>query len=82
MATANIRISSQGREMLRELARKERQPMGAILERALEKYRRASFLEEANAAYAALRSDRKGWADELAERKLWDSAGADGLESE
>ena len=82
MATANIRISAQSREMLRELARKERQPMGAILERALEKYRRASFLEEANACYAALRANPDAWAEEQAERKLWDGASADGLESE
>ena len=82
MATANIRISAEGRERLRELARKERQPMGAILERAIERYRRASFLEGANAAYAALKSDPSAWADELAERKRWESAGTDGLESE
>lgn len=82
MATANIRISAQGREILRELARKQRQPMGAILERAIERYRRASFLEEANASYAALRSDPEAWAEEVAERNLWEGALTDGLEDE
>jgi hypothetical protein len=43
---------------------------------------RASFPEEVNASFAALRSDPEAWEEEFAERKLWDSVGADGLESE
>jgi hypothetical protein len=56
--------------------------VGISLERPLDGRQRASFLEKANVSYAALRSDPRAWADELAERKLWDNAGADGLESE
>ncbi len=42
--------------------------MQAILETAIEEYRRQRFLHEANAAYAALRNDPKQWKEELAER--------------
>jgi len=80
MSTSNVRISSEGREVLRELARQEKRPMAAVLEKAIERYRRQKFLEEANASYAALKANPKKWKEETAERKLWDSTNADGLE--
>ena len=54
--------------------------MSAVLEKAIETYRRQKFLEEANASYAALKANRKKWNEEIAERELWDSTNADGLE--
>jgi predicted transcriptional regulator len=80
MSTSNVRISAEGREVLREIARKESRPMSAVLEKAIETYRRQKFLEEANASYAALKANRKKWNEEIAERELWDSTNADGLE--
>jgi predicted DNA-binding protein len=80
MSTSNVRISAEGREILRALARKEKRPMAAVLERAIERYRRQRFLEEANASYAALRANRTKWKEEIAERELWDRTNADGLE--
>jgi hypothetical protein len=53
--------------------------MAAVLEKAIERYRRQKFLEEANASYAALKANRKKWKEEIAERKLWDRTNADGL---
>lgn len=79
MSTANIRISAEGREILRELARKEGQPMAAVLEKAIERYRRQKFLEEANARYAALQANPREWKEEAAERELWDRTSGDGL---
>lgn len=46
--------------------------MQAILEKAIEEYRRRNFLEKANAAFAKLRSNPKVWRQELRERKVWD----------
>jgi hypothetical protein len=46
--------------------------MAAILEKAIERYRRQKFLEEVNASYAALKANRKEWREEIAERELWD----------
>ncbi|SPF53903.1 conserved hypothetical protein [Candidatus Sulfopaludibacter sp. SbA4] len=76
----NIRISAQAKATLRELARHERKPMQAVLDEAIDHYQRERLLDEANAAYAQLKSDLDAWKEELAERAQWDGALADGLE--
>jgi hypothetical protein len=53
--------------------------MQAVLERAIDYYRRQQLFDEADAAYAALRSDPEGWQEELEERKLWEATLADDL---
>ena len=53
-------------------------PMAAVLEKAIERYRRQKFLDEANASYAALKANLQEWKEETAERKLWDLTNADG----
>ena len=78
----NIRISPSAKATLRELAKREGKPMQAVLDEAVEHYRREKLLVAANAAYAQLRADPQSWKDELAERQQWDAAVADGLESE
>lgn len=80
MSSATVRISNEVRDILRELAAKEGEPMQAILEKAIEQYRRQRFLEEVNAAYAALRQDQKIWAEIQKEREGWDVTLADGLD--
>jgi len=52
--------------------------MQDILAKAIEGYRRARFLEAANAEFSALRSRPKEWQSELAEREVWDSTLSDG----
>jgi hypothetical protein len=47
-----------------------------------EYHQRERFLDEANAAYARLKSDPEAWMEELAERKQWDCTLADGIEKE
>ena len=47
---------------------------------AIERCRRQKFLEEVNTSYAALKANPKKWKEELAERDLWDSTNADGLD--
>ena len=49
---------------------------------ASEHGRRDKFLDDANAAFAALKNDAKAWRQEQAERALWDKTLDDGLESE
>jgi hypothetical protein len=75
-----VRIRKETQNILRELAANEGKPMQAILDLAIEEYRRQRFLQEANAAYAALRNNPKAWKAELAERKVWDATMADGQE--
>jgi hypothetical protein len=61
------------------MAKQQGKPMQAVLDEAVEHYRRDKFLDEVNTAYSTLRSDPKGWKAELAERALWDKTLADGL---
>lgn len=56
--------------------------MQTILNEAIDSYRRQKFLEEANAAFAALRSDPEAWGEEQQEREIWDRTIEDGLERE
>jgi hypothetical protein len=49
---------------------------------AIASYRRQKFLEEANAAFVALRRDPEAWEQEEKERDVWDQTIQDGIESE
>ena len=80
MATTTVRIDETTRDKL--IANNESKPMHVILERAIEDYRRKSFVEDANNAYAALRQNPKAWAEEQKERAQWDATLKDGLEDE
>jgi len=79
MASSTVRISAQAKETLRKLADETGRKMQAVLDEAIELYRRHYFLEKANAAFAALRADREVWAAEEEERAAWDNTIADGL---
>lgn len=77
-----VRIRKEAQDILRELANKEGKSMQTILDLAIEGYRRQRILQEANSAYAALRSNPKAWKAELAERREWDATMADDQEDE
>ncbi len=49
---------------------------------AIETERQQRFLEEANAAYAALLANPEAWQAELEERTIWDETLSDGLEDD
>lgn len=80
MSSATVRISLATREKLRTLADQSGESMNAILEQAIEAYRRQWFLEQANEAYAALRNDPEAWREEQQEREIWETTLEDGLE--
>lgn len=79
MSSTSIRINEQALAILQELARKQDRSLQAVLKEAIESYRRQKFLEDANAAFAALRCDAESWREELEERARWDRSGMDGL---
>jgi hypothetical protein len=56
--------------------------MSVVLDRAIELYRRQALLEQANAAYAALRASPEAWQEELGEREAWEATLADDLGGE
>ena len=69
-----ITISEAAHQLLRELADLEKTSTEEVLDRALENYRRELFWKQTNEAFAALKADPEAWAEELAERALWDNA--------
>ena len=77
-----MRISPGAHKLLGELAEKSGESMQAVLDKALEAYRRTCFLEGLAAEFAALRADPAAWAEELAERAIWDRAMMDDLEDD
>ncbi len=56
--------------------------MQAVLEDAIEQYRRQRFIAEVNAGYARVRDDPQAWGDILDERKSWEGTVGDGLGDE
>lgn len=78
--SATVRISEKSRHSLRELAKQSGEPMQAVLDQAVEQYRRQKFLEECCTAYAKIRQDPQEWAAFQAEMAVWDVALMDGLD--
>ena len=70
MPSQNVRISESAYRILRALAEMEDISMQAALDKILEEQRRKVFLTQANAAYAALKTNPKAWKEELAEREF------------
>jgi predicted transcriptional regulator len=80
MSPTTVRISSGVRSLLRELARVEQSSMQAVLERALEQYRRRRFIERVNDGYASIRADAASAASLAEEQAAWEGVVADGLD--
>ena len=78
----NIRISSHSKATLRDLAKREGKPMQAVLDEAIEQYRRDTFFRELNESYGRLQTDPEAWKQEMGERQEWDTALMDGLDGE
>jgi predicted DNA-binding protein len=80
MPSGTVRISLETQEKLRAIASRTGLTMQAVLDEAIEAYRRERFLAAANRAYSTLRKDPKRWQAEQDERAGWDAALSDGLE--
>ena len=77
-----VRIDKRSGSVLSSLAKESGQAKKEILAEAIEHLRRERILEAANAGFAALRNDSKGWAGEVKERRAWDSTLSDSLTGE
>lgn len=76
---AQLRIGEETHRKLRELARREGVSMQAVLDKALEEYRKKQFFDSLGAAFEALKTDPKAWAEEQQERKVWAQTVADNV---
>jgi predicted transcriptional regulator len=75
--SATVRISKETRDTLRNLAARSGESMQTIIDRAIEGYRRQSFIEQANKAYSALRENPQAWESERQERLEWEATLSD-----
>ena len=82
MATQTVRISERAYHDLRALAAEFDESMQALIEQAVEEYKRRRMFEKANAVYAELRSNPEVWKKIVAERAVWEGTLADGLREE
>lgn len=80
MPSSTVRISEETGRVLREIASREGKSLQAVLDAAIEAYRRHRFLQDANKAYAALREKSGDWKAEKEERKRWEATLLDGQE--
>lgn len=76
------RILDSDHRLLQQLAQSTGKQHQEIIHEALDSYYRDRLLDETDAAFARLKAQPKAWADELAERAVWDGTIADGLERE
>lgn len=79
---SNVRISESTHAALRSLAAEGGETLQAVIDKAVEEYRRRHFWDQVEAAAGELRMDSAAWQEELAERRAWDVTLADGLEDE
>lgn len=82
MSDAMVRVSERTRETLREIARAQQLSMQAVLEKAVEEYRRKKFFETLDAEYAELQKDPEAWESYQAELRVWDATLMDGLDKD
>jgi predicted transcriptional regulator len=80
MMTTTIRVSMRTHSIIQELASESGASMQELVEQAIESFRRQRILAEANAAYAALRTDPLAWEEWKTEEAAWDVTLNDGLE--
>ena len=74
MATQTVRITAETHARLRQLASEREQSLQAVLDAAVDRLWRDQLLTQLNEDYARLRADPEAWDEELAERRLWETA--------
>jgi hypothetical protein len=82
MAGVTVKIDAETYAKLKQTAAATGESMVEVLAKAIEIYRRQTFLEGLNTDFAALRSDRRAWAEEQSERAAWDDTVADDLQGD
>lgn len=75
---ANVRVSESAHQILRSLSETGGTSMQAIIDDALEAYRRNKFMTDMNAAFQALKDNPAAWSAEQEERGLWEQTLMDG----
>jgi hypothetical protein len=74
VATQTVRITAQTHARLRELAGDRGESLQDVLAAAVDRLWRDQLLTQLDEDYAQLRADPAAWEEELAERRLWETA--------
>jgi hypothetical protein len=82
MPGVTVKINAETYVKLKETVAETGEPMIVVLAKAVDAYRRHAFLEGVNADFAALRDDRRAWAEEQSDRDAWDATLADDLQGD
>jgi len=77
-----VRIDPAAHAALTEIARAKHLSLTEALSRAVEAYRRDEFFAGLASDFIALQADAAEWAQEKAEREVWDVTNTDGLADE
>ena len=77
-----IRMTEETSDYLDVLAKETDKNKQDLLALAVHELFKKHFFERAEKAYAELRKDEKAWQAELAERALWETTAADGLDKD
>lgn len=77
-----VGVSESTHEALRPLSLKEGKTMQDIIDKAVEYYRRKTFLQGLSEAFQALRANPEAWQEYQEEMTLWDNTLQDSLENE
>jgi hypothetical protein len=77
-----VRVDPNTHAALGRVAKSLHVPRTEALRRIVKGYERKLFLKCLHAQFEALRSDPKAWAEEQAERDVWDTTLTDGLKDE
>lgn len=68
---AQLRISKETHELLRELARQEDASMQGVLDKALAEYQKNRFFDSLDTAFGALKANPKSSKEDEYERSVW-----------
>lgn len=82
MKTVTVRVPSEIRRTLQQLAIESQQSMQSVLAKAVEEYKRRWILQRTNEAYASLRGQPGLWKEEQEERRAWEATLGDDLEDD
>ncbi len=80
MVSTTVQITEDVQGKRHELAEQDHESVQTIIALAVERYRRERMFERADEIYAAMTPEE--WAEENAERALWDCTLMDGLEDD
>jgi hypothetical protein len=74
MAFTTIKVDTQTRDRLADLAKRDGVTLGEEVARLAERGERERFLHEVRAGYARLQEDPTAWADYQTEQEMWERA--------